>query len=80
MTVDFLTQFFGWMTLINLVLFVISSFFAMFFKSIGMTMHARMFGIDAERLPEIWYSYLGTFKIAFIVLNLTPYLALRLFM
>jgi len=80
MSIEFLTQFFGWMTLINLVILVISGLFAMFFKDIGISMHARMFSVDADRVTEVWYSYLGSFKIAFIILNLTPYLVLRLFM
>jgi len=80
MTIEALTQFFAWMTLINLVLFLISAVFAMLFKNVGTAMHARMFGIDPKRATEIWYSYLGAFKIAFIMLNLTPYLALRFFM
>ena len=80
MSMESLTQFFGWMTLINIVLLVVSSLFMMLFRNWGTAMHARMFGIEPERAIEVWYSYLGSFKIALIVLNLTPYLALRLFM
>ena len=80
MTVEFLTQFFGWMTLINIALLVFSSVFMMLFKNWGTSLHARMFGIEPERLVEVWYSYLGSFKIAVIVLNITPYLALRFFL
>lgn len=80
MTIEVLTQLFAWMTLINLVIFLISVVFSMVFRNFGTSMHARMFGIGAERVAEIWYHYLGAFKIAFIMLNLTPYLALRFFM
>ncbi|MGI9393832.1 MAG: DUF6868 family protein [Boseongicola sp.] len=80
MTVEVLTQFFAWMTVINLALFLISVVFSMLFRDFGTAMHARMFGMDPNRVAEIWYFYLGAFKIAIIVLNLTPYLALRFFM
>ena len=80
MTIEVLTQFFGWMTLVNLVLFLISVVFSMIFRDFGTKMHGRMFGIDPGRAAEIWYHYLGAYKIAIIMLNLTPYLALRLFM
>ena len=80
MTMETLTQFFGWMTLINLVIFLVSVIFSMLFRDFGTSMHARMFGIEPDHAIKVWYSYLGTFKIALIVLNLTPYLALRLFM
>ncbi|MGI9393169.1 MAG: DUF6868 family protein [Boseongicola sp.] len=79
MSVEFLTQLFGWMTLINIGILVISSVFMMLFRNAGTTLHARMFGIDPDRAVEVWYSYLGSFKVALIVLNLTPYLALRFF-
>ena len=80
MTVEFLTQLFGWMTLINIVILFISSVFMMLFRDMGTALHARMFGIEPERLLEVWYSYMGSLKIAVIVLNITPYLALRFFM
>ena len=38
--------------------------------------HAKMFGIDEESVRQMYFQILSMYKIAFIVLNLVPYLAL----
>ena len=78
MTIETLTTFFGWMTAINLFFFLVSVVMSMALREYGTQMHARMFGIEKARIAEIWYIYLGAFKIAFIMLNLVPFLALWL--
>lgn len=78
MTLETLAAFFGWMTLINFALFLVAVLFMWLFQGLGMRMHAKMFGIDQSALPVEWYRYLGNYKIAIIMLNLVPYLALLL--
>ncbi|WP_396587166.1 DUF6868 family protein [Bermanella sp. R86510] len=34
--------------------------------------------VSNEKLDELYFNYLGSFKIAIIVLNVTPYIALKL--
>lgn len=77
MTVETLTAFFGWMTLINFAFFGIGVLFMWLFRGIGQRMHANMFGLNEADMPREWYRYLGNYKIAIIVFCLVPYLALR---
>ena len=40
--------------------------------------HAKMFGLNEADLSLLYIQYLGNYKIAVIVLNLVPYIALKL--
>lgn len=41
-------------------------------------LHGRWFSIDPERFDEIHYGMMGMYKILILLLNLVPYLALRI--
>ncbi|MEA2047286.1 MAG: hypothetical protein U9O64_02430 [Campylobacterota bacterium] len=73
-----LTIFFGWCTVINLVFYLTSAFFIIVFKSFTITLHSKMIGVEASKLPNIYFSFLGNYKIGILLLNLTPYIALKL--
>ncbi|NND83188.1 MAG: hypothetical protein HKN50_12240, partial [Gammaproteobacteria bacterium] len=40
-------------------------------------LHSSLSGVAEERLPEMYFSFLANYKLAFIMFNLIPYLALR---
>ena len=80
MTIETLTTFLGWCTAINIGLLLFSSLFIMLMRGTTTKIHSAMFGLPASDLPMEYFRYLGTFKIAIIVLNLVPYLVLRLMM
>jgi hypothetical protein len=78
MTLEQLTSFFAWCTLINLGFLIFAAAWLMLARDWVIKTHARMFGIPAVDLPKIYFKYLAYFKIAAIVFSLTPYLALRI--
>ena len=78
MELEFLIHFLGWMTLVNGVILIFSTLFLWLARDWAMNLHAAMTGVDRIDLPVLYFSYLGNFKIAVIVLNLVPYLVLRL--
>ena len=77
MDLAFLTSFFGWMTLFNIGILALTSGTLLFARNWVADIHSRMFGLAAADLDRIYFAYLANFKIAVIVLNLVPYLALR---
>ena len=72
-----LTAFFGWCTLINLALYLLSVLFVTVFKDFTQTLHSKVINIEPSELPKMYFNFLGNYKIAILVFNLTPYLALR---
>ena len=80
METDILLRVFGWMTLVNGAILVFGTIALSVAREWIMTIHAAMTGVDRVDLPVLYFSYLGNFKIAWIMLNLVPYLVLRLAM
>ncbi len=71
-----LTEFFKWMTIINIGLLLFSTFTVMALKPLMLSMHTKMFGITETQISVAVYAYLGLFKVLIIVFNIVPYLAL----
>jgi Family of unknown function (DUF6868) len=76
MTIEQLTELFKWMTIINIGILVLSSTLVMVLKNIVSKMHAKLFGIEENKVKMVVYGYLGMFKILVIVLNIVPYISL----
>ena len=74
-----LTRFLLWCTIVNGGLLIVS--FAVF--AIGGTdfvykTHGTWFALPPETFAAIVYMFLGTYKIAILIFNLIPYVALRI--
>ncbi|ADE54414.1 DUF6868 family protein [Coraliomargarita akajimensis] len=78
MEIENLRQFFGWCTVINLGILVLSSIGMIALREWITAIHARLFGIEASCLAEQYFRYLANYKILVLVFNLVPYLALRI--
>lgn len=72
------TAFFGWCTVINAALLIFSVIWLATFRDFTKSLHSTLLGVDEDKLDIIYFQYLGNYKIAIIVLNLVPYIALRI--
>jgi hypothetical protein len=77
-TLEAVTAFFGWTTVINFVLLFVSSIMVITIRGAISRIHGRMFGLEAADLSRAYFQYIAQYKIAIIVLSLTPYIALRI--
>ncbi len=78
MTVEQLTAFFGWCTLLNVAVLAFSTISVILLRKFISPIHAKMFALEEASLPMIYFRYLAYYKIAIMVFNLAPYLALRI--
>jgi len=76
MEVQTITAFFMWCTIINGAMLVFSSIMLLLAQDFVYSMHSKWFHIPRETFNVAIYSFVGFFKIVFIVFNLVPYLAL----
>lgn len=72
------TAVFGWMLIINLVIYLLAAAFIVFARDWAANFEARITGVPAEEWPKFFIDYLSRYKIAIMVFNLAPYLALRI--
>ena len=77
-SIEVLTTFFGWCSVINIGVLVFTTVVLMLMKDAISSIHAKLFGVNQENLPLIYFGYLGNYKVAILVFNLVPYLALKL--
>ncbi len=77
-SMETLTEFLGWCTVINLGILLLASLFLATMRGWAARIHSRMFGLSEENLLRLYAQYLAQYKIAFFVLNLVPYAALKM--
>lgn len=77
MTIEQLTAFFAWCTLINVALMSLTAILLILFRGPIASLHSRMMKVPTPELPRLYFQYLGFYKVAFLMFNLAPYLALK---
>lgn len=78
MEVAQLTAVFGWMLVINLAVYIVAAVFIVFARDWAARLEARVTGVPEEEWPRLFIDYLSRYKIAIMVFNLAPWLALRI--
>lgn len=76
--IDTLTTFLGWCSVINIVMLCVATLMLMAMRNTIIAIHSRMLGISPEALPMAYMQYLANYKIAILMLNLVPYVTLRI--
>ncbi len=76
MDIETLTTFFMWCTIINGAMLVLWAAMCRLALDWVYSMHSKWFSISRETFNVVMYSFLGFFKIVFIVFNAVPYVAL----
>lgn len=78
MSLEVLQAVLGWSAVINFAVLLL--WFVLFAAMPGWVhrLHGRWFGITRERFDTLHYCGMAAYKLAIIVFNLAPYLALRI--
>ncbi len=77
-TLGQITAIFGWMTIVNILLYTYAAFFIVFKRDWIMGLHSRLLGVEQDGLETLYFSYLGNYKIVIITMNLVPWIALKI--
>ena len=77
MTVEVLTELLGWASVINIAILLLSTLGVITMRKAITGIHAKLFGLDEKDLGRAYFQYLAQYKIAIIVLNIAPYIALK---
>lgn len=76
MDIQTITTFFMWCTIINGSLLVLWTMFFMFTPDLVYRMQSKWFPLPRETYNVVIYSFIGFFKVIFLVFNVVPYVAL----
>lgn len=78
MNIEIITEFFGWCLVINTGLLVFTTVFLLIGQNWAAKIHSKMFNLKVEDLKRSYFNYVALYKLLLIVLNLVPYVALKL--
>ena len=78
MSIEVLTEFFGWCLVINAALLAFTTIFLLIGQNWAAKIHAKMFNLKEEDLKRSYFNYVTLHKMLLIVFNLVPYVALRI--
>ena len=77
-SIETLATFFGWCSVINIgIILLFLMFVSAFHEGFG-EISARMFGVTKEEAKATFFRIFMQYRIAFAVLNLVPYIALKI--
>ena len=77
-TIETWTTFFGWMTIVNIGIYVIINLALHLMRDFAYRMNARIFRISEADVAKETFRYVGFYKLAITVLCFAPWLALKL--
>lgn len=73
-----LTTFFGWCSVINIGILAFSTIVLTVFRSPISNLHRQLFILTNAEVEAIYFKFLGYYKLAIFIFNLTPYIALKI--
>ncbi len=76
MDIQTLTRFFMWCTILNGALLMLWILMGIVAPDLIYRTQSKWFPIPRETFNVLFYSFLGLFKIVFLVFNVVPYVAL----
>ena len=77
-SIETLATFFGWCTVINFALLFFAFLFWIPFKEVFSVLGASVFGIPEEEVKATFLRSLMQYRAAIFILNLVPYIALKI--
>ena len=78
MTVEVVRDALGWCSIINYGILLAWFFMIVVARGWIYRVHSKWFAISREHFETINYAMLGCFKLAIVLFNIVPYLALRI--
>ncbi len=78
MTTETLTELLGWTCVINIALLLFTTIIVIAMRRTISRIHFSLFGLDEKDLGRAYFQYIAQYKIAIIVLNIAPYIALKI--
>lgn len=76
--IEVIREFLGWCSVINIGLGLFSMILITPLRGPILRIHSKIFNLDEGDLSRAYIQLLGQYKIAIIMLNIVPYLVLRI--
>ncbi len=78
MSIEMLTKFFMWCTILNMGLLMFSFLILAFAGTFVYRIHSKWFPMPRETFSVVLYSFIGIYKILVFVFNIVPWVVLAI--
>lgn len=77
-SVDDWAEFFGWCTVLNFGIYLLTVVLVAVFRDLAVSINARVFSLDEEVIRSGIFRYVANYKLAITIFCFVPWLALKL--
>lgn len=77
-TLSQLTEFFGWVSILNFGMLMFASLILILMKSSITSIHSKILSVPESELTPLYLNYLANYKIITFAFSVMPYLALKI--
>ncbi|MCK0144007.1 DUF6868 family protein [Aliiroseovarius sp. F20344] len=78
MTIDQLTSFFGWMSVLSIAFLLVATIGLIVLRPVAVRLHSSLFSLSEDALNSAYFNYLANLKILTLIFCVAPWLALKL--
>ena len=79
MSIETIAAILGWCTVVNFGMLALGTMMLICVRKPIQRIHSKITELSDDQLNQAYFQYLAQFKMLWIVFNLTPYLAIRVF-
>ncbi len=77
-SIETLTTFFGWCSVINLGALLLATLFFSVLHEFAGKFHAKIFGVTKEEAKATFFRVFQQYRLAWVILNVVPFIALNI--
>ncbi len=77
-TIEQLTEFLGWTSVLVIGYLVLAALIVVLFKSMIVSLHSKLFNIEKTVIELKYFEFLSNFKVVAMIFVVLPYLALKI--
>lgn len=77
-TIEQLTEFLGWTSVLVLGYLILATVIIVLFKSMIISVHSKLFNIEKSVVELKYFEFLSNFKVVAMIFVILPYLALKI--
>lgn len=77
-SIDGLATFFGWLTIVNIGIYLLVILGTTVFRSMMLRMNTKLFGITEEEIMRESFRYVAHYKLLITVICFAPYISLKI--
>ena len=76
--ISLIKTFLGWSSILNIGFLIFTTLMIIVFGNLTQRIHSQLFKISESNLNEQYFQFVANYKIAVLLLNIVPYIALVL--